>query len=153
MYILCEIFQFWRPFAAFLYLFCTGGAGFTWCGLVCRMALYGFFLFLWTCGHSHSGSLDSTSAPNFKGSNSAENIAWLMEGQAFSPTFVFGSTPTPLPSSSCLSLTVCYRSSLLTGRGGGAISYDGEEAWSSLKYSILSGQTDPQFLYSLCLRH
>ncbi len=41
-----------------------------------------------------------------------------------------------------LSLPVCRRSSLLTGEeegiGGGAKSYDGEKAWTTLTYSILS---------------
>jgi hypothetical protein len=42
------------------------------------------------------------------------------------------------------SLPICPLSSLLTGEGGlkgvggGAISYDGEKAWSSINHSILS---------------
>ncbi len=42
-------------------------------------------------------------------------------------------------------LHVCRQSSLLTGKGGmgGAKSYDGEKAWSSVNHSILSAYYPP----------
>ncbi len=69
--------------------------------------------------------------------------------QAFLAFLWFGSSPTPSPTSPfsklslLLSLPVCCRSSLMTGRGrayrGGAESYDNEKAWSSINYSLSSG--------------
>jgi hypothetical protein len=54
--------------------------------------------------------------------------------------------PPPLPLASCLSFSLfqsiagraCWRE---RGGGGGAKSYDGEKAWSSINHSILSGHT------------
>jgi hypothetical protein len=66
-----------------------------------------------------------------------------MEDQAFSPSHDLAPPPPPPP----LSLHVCSRSSLLTGEGGGeggAKSYGGEKAWSSMNHLILSSTAQYQ---------
>ncbi len=85
-----------------------------------------------------------------------ERFEWFIEDQAFSSSYDFGSYPPPPPPSPViklslfLSLPVCRRSSLQTGKGGrrgwrGAKLHDDEKAWSSIKYSILSASLH-QFL-------
>ncbi len=69
--------------------------------------------------------------------------------QGFLAVVCFGSSPTPSPSpvSKFLSLSVflCVAGRAYwlergdVGGGGGAKSYDGEKAWSSINHSILSG--------------
>jgi hypothetical protein len=83
-----------------------------------------------------------------------ESIEWVIDDQAFSPSYDLAPrppppTPSPYPFSKLslfLSLPICRRrSSLLTGEGGGgergAKSYDSEhseKAWSSINNSMLS---------------
>jgi hypothetical protein len=68
-------------------------------------------------------------------------VHWIIyRGPGFLAVVWFGSSPTPSPVSKLspyLSFLVCRRSSLLTVEGG-AKSYDGEEAWSSINNSIPS---------------
>jgi hypothetical protein len=74
----------------------------------------------------------------------------IYRGQAFSLSYDLAPPPQPPPSpvskmSFFISLPVCRWSSLLVGMeggegGGGAKSYDGEQALSSINHSILSGR-------------
>ena len=76
------------------------------------------------------------------------DIELFTEDQALALSSDLAPPPHPSPLSPVsklslfLSLPVCSRSSLLTGEGergqGGAKSYRGEEAWSSINHSILS---------------
>jgi hypothetical protein len=81
---------------------------------------------------------------------------WLMyRGPGFLVVVLFGSQPTP-PALSCQQVVALSQSSCVSpakladgeGGGGGAKSYDGRKAWSSIKYSILSDNTRPQGCYS-----
>ncbi len=113
---------------------------FTWCRFVC--------LRRWICGITLAGGgvsgeregCGSVVDPNYTTSKrirlSRHRMNWLLT-HTLPP-----STVSKL--SLFLSLPVCRRSSLLTGEGGGgdeggAKSYDGEKAWSSVNPSILSG--------------
>ena len=77
-----------------------------------------------------------------------ENIEWLLEDLALSISLFiwFGSSPPPPVSKLERWHTgrLRKRDNLLTGEGEGgkewAKSYDGEEAWSSISYSMLSGR-------------
>ncbi len=67
-----------------------------------------------------------------------ENIGWFIEDQAFLRSYDLAASPLPLPSSPVmmflfLSLTLCRRSSILTGEGR-----DREKAWSSINNWIIS---------------
>ncbi len=70
-----------------------------------------------------------------------------MEDQAFAPSYALAPPPPPPVSKLYLflSLSVCHRSSFLTG-GGGANSHDGEKEWSSINHSILPGRRDKSTL-------
>ncbi len=82
--------------------------------------------------------------------NRIESIEWFIEDYAFSPSYDLAPTPPihppPLPSGSSAGdtqedwerETTCWRE---RGGCGGAKSYDGEKAWSSINHSILSGPT------------
>ncbi len=82
------------------------------------------------------------------GVSGAESIEWFIENQAFFTVVWFGSSPHPLPPASCLFFSVfscvaCRAYWRERGKegGGGAKTYDGEKAWSSIKHSILSGRS------------
>ncbi len=76
---------------------------------------------------------------------------WMIYwGPGFHAVVCFGFFPTSYPSpfiKLSLCFSVCHRSSLLAGEGdgggGGAKSYDGERALSSINHSILSDMNGP----------
>ncbi len=66
----------------------------------------------------------------------------MIYGPGFLAVVWFGSSPTPSPLASCLSFPVFLfvaGRAYLRGGGGGAKSYAGEKAWSSIHHSTLSG--------------
>ncbi len=78
----------------------------------------------------------------------AESIEWFIEDQAFALSYDFAPPPSPRPPASCHSFSV-FRG--VAGQaywrgGGGAKSYDSENAWSSINHSILSAPTNRQNL-------
>ncbi len=81
-----------------------------------------------------------------------ESIEWFIEDQAFSPSYDLAPPATPLPSSvSKLSLflrLLCVAGREGKGGGGGAKSYGGQKAWSSVNHSILSDRSPAAILWN-----
>jgi hypothetical protein len=101
-----------------------------------------------TCPHGIISSLRRGCAP--------ERIEWIIKDQAFSASYDFAPPPLPhppLPSVSSTGNTLedwetetAWWQERGWGGGGGAKSYDGKKAWSSINHSILSFVPPPHTL-------